>query len=760
MEINKKQEKYSNQLNNLNFREEVKEDYILVHQNQGPSLGYSPTSGVKIIFVDGKAFKDFSRTGILKPYADWRLPFEVRARDLAMRLTVEEIAGLMLYSIQNKLPMLDDTYNGKSFEESGANAYDLSDAQLKFLKEDNLRHVLVSKIESPETAARWNNKVQALVEGLTHGIPANNSSDPRHSAMVDAEFSPGSGGQISMWSNMLGFAATFSPALVEEFARIASIEYRLLGLATALSPQADLGTDPRWYRYSSTFGPDPQLVADLTRAYCDGFQTSEGSDEVENGWGYKSVNAMVKHWPGGGTGEGGRDAHYGNGKFAVYPGGNFDLHKIPFLEGAFKLNGKTQMASAIMPYYTISFNQTNENVGNSFNKTLITDQLRIEAGFEGVICTDWLITHDEKHPGIHSGKPWGVELETDVNRHYKALLAGVDQFGGNNLKEPVIKAYEIGVKEYGESWMRKRFEDSAYRLLLNIFRTGLFENPYVDVDETKHTVGSPQFMKAGYDQQLKSVVMLKNHNSLLPIQFPKKAYVPRRTSPAGPNFWRMDIPEETTTPIPDNVLNHYFGKADSPDEADFAIVFIESPHSLYMGYDINDIQSGGNGYIPISLQYNDYIAEHAREKSIAGGDPFESFINRSYRGKKAHTINASDLQLLKDTRMKMGQKPIILIIAMSNPMVMAEVEPLADAILIGFDVQMQAILDIISGRNEPSALLPVQLPADMRSVEEHLEDTPKDIKCYTDSDNNVYDFAFGLNWSGIIYDKRVDHYKI
>lgn len=96
---------------------------------------------------------------------------------------------------------------------------------------------------------------------------------------------------------------------------------------------------------------------------------------------------------------------------------------------------------------------------------------------------------------------------------------------------------------------------------------------------------------------------------------------------------------------------------------------------------------------------------------------------------------------------------------MSNPMVMQEVEPLADAILIGFDVQVQAIMDIISGKYEPSGLLPAQMPADMRAVEEHNEDTPLDIRCYTDTDGNSYDFAFGLNWHGIINDERTHRYR-
>ena len=62
--------------------------------------------------------------------------------------------------------------------------------------------------------------------------------------------------------------------------------------------------------------------------------------------------------------------------------------------------------------------------------------------------------------------------------------------------------------------MRERMEQSAVRLLKNIFRVGLFENPYVNQAETTETVGKPEFMKAGYDAQLKSIVMLKNKNMI------------------------------------------------------------------------------------------------------------------------------------------------------------------------------------------------------------------------------------------------------
>lgn len=124
-----------------------------------------------------------------------------------------------------------------------------------------------------------------------------------------------------------------------------------LGIATALSPQIDLATEPGWMRFADTFGGHTRMTIDMTKAYCDGFQTTEGS---KDGWGRDRVNTMVKHFPRGSSGEGGRDAHYAYGKYAVYPGGNFEEHLKPFTEGAFALDGKTKKASAVMPYYTIS----------------------------------------------------------------------------------------------------------------------------------------------------------------------------------------------------------------------------------------------------------------------------------------------------------------------------------------------------------------------------------------------------------------------
>ncbi|KAF9133466.1 hypothetical protein BGX30_012285 [Mortierella sp. GBA39] len=689
------------------------EEIRYVNNPDGPTLGYSAASGVKILEQDGLYFKDLSRDGQLDPYEDWRLTPEERAKDLASKMTTEQIAGLMLYSRHQAVPAASGgwfsaTYGGKSFEESGVKPWEMTDEQLHFLAQDHVRHILVTTVESPETAAKWNNRVQAFAEGHGLGIPANNSSDPRHGSDSSSEFNAGSGGAISMWPETLGLAATFDPEVTRKFGEIASKEYRALGLSTALSPQIDIATDPRWFRFNGTFGEDSALAADMARAYVDGFQTSEEEREIQEGWGYDSVNAIGR--------------------------------------------GADPVKAAETPISAAA--------SNSYNAWLIGDLLRDQYGYDGVVCTDWMITADESpaKDSFLSGKPWGVEELTVGERHYKLLMAGVDQFGGNNEIGPVLEAYEIGVREHGEDWMRQRFEQSAIRLLVNMFRLGLLENPYLDPDTSARVVGNAEFMREGYEAQLKSVVLLKNKNAVLPLKAGKKVYIPKRYTPAGTDWFGNQTPEKLEYPVSLELVSKFFTVTDQPDEADFGLVFIASPKSGF-GYSQEDAEQGGNGYVPISLQYRPYTAEHAREVSLAGDPRPEDVLNRSYQGKSVTPQNTTDLDAVLDTRKAMKGKPVIVSMLLSNPAVVNEFESEADAIVADFGVQAQVIMEILTGSAEPSGLLPMQMPAHMRTVEEQLEDVAHDMECHVDSDGNTYDFGFGLNWGGVIDDERTRKYR-
>jgi beta-glucosidase len=315
----------------------------------------------------------------------------------------------------------------------------------------------------------------------------------------------------------------------------------------------------------------------------------------------------------------------------------------------------------------------------------------------------------------------------------------------------------MGVAAHDETYMRQRFEASAVRLLNNIFRVGLFENPYLDTEITEATVGAPEFMKAGFEAQLRSVVMLKNQAGVLPLAEKQKVYVPKRYIAPSANWWGVVSLERTEPAFNPEVVAKYFTVVEDPQVADFALVGIESPNGG-VGYDRADLNNGGNGYVPISLQYGSYIATEARETSLAGGSSLESFTNRTYKGKTVKTINETDMVLVNDTKAKMGDKPVIVIVQVSKPMVFAEIEGDAAAILVHMGVQDQAIMETITGKSEPSGLLPFQMPADMITVEKQFEDVPRDMAPYTDTEGSAYDFAFGLNWGGVIKDERVTRY--
>ena len=213
-------------------------------------------------------------------------------------------------------------------------------------------------------------------------------------------------------------------------------------------------------------------------------------------------------------------------------------------------------------------------------------------------------------------------------------------------------------------------------------------------------------------------------------------------------FMRNDIPARTEDPVADEVIAKYGVRVHTPEEADVALVFVESP--ACNAYSTEDVANGGNGYLPITLQYRPYTAVNAREVSIAGGDFRENFTNRSYRGKTNIAYNECDLDNILNCRKAMGDKPVIVCAAINNPMVMHEFERETDGIVVEFGVSRAAVLDVVFGDYDPTGRLPVQMPKDMDTVEKHCEDVPFDLEVHVDEFGHAYDYGFGMNYEGVI----------
>lgn len=508
---------------------------------QQPDLG---SRTAPRLALDGLAFKDLNRSGKLEPYEDWRLTPQARAADLVGRMALEEKAGVMMHGT---LPAAGSPFG------AGA-SYDLTGAA-KLVDDKHVSSFITRLSGSGPALAEENNKVQALAEQTRLGVPATISTDPRNHFQHTAGAGVASGG-FSKWPESLGFAAIGDEALMRRFGEVARQEYRATGIHMALSPQADLATEPRWSRITGTFGEDADLASRMVRAYVGGFQAGE------NGLTKDSVVAVVKHWVGYGAAKDGWDSHNPYGRYATFPGGDFAYHVKPF-EGAFAAK-----VAGVMPTYSILENLTIdgkpvEQVGAGFNKFLLTDLLRGKYGFDGVIVSDWAITNDcpaacdgdwkpNQPPVI--GMPWGVDNLTETQRFAKALDAGVDQFGGTENSERLVEIVKSGQAK------EARLDQSVQRILVQKFEQGLFENPYVDPLQAGRIVGSKAFQAEGDAAQARSLVMLERKAGVLPLAPGKKVYL-RGVDAAAAKAHGLVV-------------------VDAPDKADVAIIRTGAPHQV------------------------------------------------------------------------------------------------------------------------------------------------------------------------------------
>ena len=451
---------------------------------------------VIVIELDGVEFRDLDHDGVLAPYEDHRNPTEVRVADLIGRMTIEEKVGQLLHgTVATDGPLgvlgIGDEYAIDAVRE----------------------HVLGSGITSmisrlgiaPRELAAQNNLVQEVAAQGRLGIPMTLSTDPRNHVSAVAGASTNANG-FSHWPGPLGLGATNDQALVERFGDVVRQEYRAVGFHMALSPQADLASEPRWPRADGTFGSDPAIVRALVGAYVRGIQGGVGPV------GTAGVAAIVKHWVGYGASRDGFDGHSYYGRFSAFPGGRFGDHVDAFRD-AFEAG-----VAGVMPTYNILEGVELdglevEAVGAGFSAQLLDGLLRRTHGYDGLILSDWAITRDLTEAG-RTGVPrqrpndvamcWGVDHLSRAERFAKGLNAGIDQFGGEDDPAPFFEALGNGLLE------TSRIDDAVRKVLRLKFDLGLFEDPFVDADDAAAIVGSESFRDAAANARSDSMVLLES----------------------------------------------------------------------------------------------------------------------------------------------------------------------------------------------------------------------------------------------------------
>ena len=609
---------------------------------------------LKKIVVDNLEFKDFDRDGKLSPFEDWRLSPEVRAQDLLTKLSLEEKAGLMMHgnarSIGDELGH-GDKYN---FEE------------IKQLVLDDKVNSLITRLEvSPKDFAEQNNQLQQIAESSRLAIPLTISVDPRNTFYYGNKVTSKAG--FSQWPGTLGMAAIGDELVINEYGNIIRQEYRSLGITQALSPMADLGTEPRWSRFEGTFGEDPLLSKSMVRGYIAGVQNGK------QGLNSQSVAAVVKHWVGYGAAENGFDSHSAYGKYALYTQkDSLQQHIIPFI-GAFEVN-----VAAVMPTYSILKNaQFNghkiEPVGGGFNSYLLKDLLRDTYKFNGVIISDWNITKDCNEICINGNPPdvplkaegmsWGVEDLTVEQRFIKAIQAGVQQFGGVSDSSVIVSAVKSNKLD------EKTIDSAVLAILTQKFKLGQFENPYVDPNQASRFVGNQDFQKVADKAQFDSLVLLENRDKTLPLQAKTKVYL---------------------YGFSDDVKNSLKGKANIVDKLEQADVVVARLNA------------------PYEQKHKNYF-----------------FGAKYHEGSLEFTADDKDIQFINEASKK---HPVVVTVYLDRPAVLTPIKQTAKAVIANFGVKDEVLFNRLFDNNPYNAKLPFALPDSMDSVLKQSSDLPNDMQ--------------------------------
>jgi beta-glucosidase len=610
-----------------------------------------------LLRAGGFAFKDLNRNGRLDPYEDWRLSPAQRARDLLGRMTLEEKAGTMLqdYMPQSTLASLE---------------------ALRPLVEGKFIGSFGSGVSgSPRSLAEMANSIQRIAENTRLGIPVILSTDPRNH--FTGAFGVGAdAGKFSRWPDPPGLAATGDPALVRQFTQVASQEYRAVGLRMALSPQADLATEPRWGRTSGTFGADPAAVGRFVAAYIEGFQGGR------RGLGPQSVATVIKHWVGYGAEPGGYDAHNPYGKNLVFAEGRFADHIAPFLD-AIAVHPAGMMPTYGRPPEGLLINgRQAERVGAGFSRQMLTELLRDQYNFQGMILSDYKITDDcadDCQSGTldmaRMGMPWGVELLSKEARAAKAINAGVDQIGGTNDSSLIINAVKSGLVSMD------RIDQSVLRLLVQKFQLGIFENPYVDADSAEKIVGAPSLVAAALDAQRRSLVLLKNQAGILPLETKNR------------KVWLWKI-------SPQVAADYGFVVVEKIEDADLAIARVATP----------------------------FVVEH----------PNYLFGLILHEGSLSFTTENPDRRAVEAAAA--ARVPVVVVANLDRAAVLTPINDVAAALVADFGVSDQAMFDVLTGRAKPQGHLPFELPSSDAAVDSKSPDVPNASK------NPLYPYGFGLQY--------------
>ena len=637
------------------------------------------------------------------PYRNSSLPIDQRIDDLLSRMTLEE-----------KVAQLESAWENPQFHKDAGTMF--TDEKGNFLP-DRAAILLKNGIgeisrpgeigRTPRNFAEYTNTVQKWMKENTRlGIPVLFHEECLHGH---------AGLKGTSFPQAIGLASTWDPKLLHEVFTAISAEVRAEGAHRCLAPVLDIARDPRWGRTEETYGEDPYLVSRLGVGAITGFQGS--TPFLDN----KHVFATAKHFAVHGQPEGGNNVAPGNYSERVVR----EYFLKPFATAVMEAR-----VQSVMP----SYNEV-DGIPSHSNKRLLTDILRGEWGFDGLVVSDYfgptelMTVHqitDSREAAARYALDAGVDLELPFEANYSTL---VEQ----------VKQGKVAISEV---------DRSVRRVLSQKFQAGLFENPQVDPDFAEKITNSPEHQQLALRAARETIILLKNQNQLLPLDVAKY----KRIAVIGPNAADVHLGGYSGTPGRGvSILQGIKDKAGSRSEILYSegCKITETPPD----WNADKVVLGDPALNAKRIQDAVAVAKKADVVILALGDNEQTSREAWSRD---HLGDRDNLELLGNQddlvkAMLATGKPVVVVLFQGRPNAITYIAENVPAILNGWYLGQEggtAVADVLFGDYNPGGKLPITVPRNVGQIPDYYYQKPSARRPYLGSSTEpLYPFGWGLSYS-------------
>jgi len=519
----------------------------------------------------------------------------------------------------------------------------------------------------------------------------------------------------------LGLSCSWDTIMIEKTARVAAIEATAVGYNWTFSPMVDITRDPRWGRVMEGSGEDPYLGGLIARAMVKGYQGPDLKNET-------SLMSCIKHFAMYGAAEAGRDYNTTDMSMISMYQNYLPPYKVAVDAGA----------ASIMT----SFNEV-DGVPATVNKWLFTDLLRNEWGFKGFVVTDFNAIQELMNHGVAADTKEAARL---------AINAGVDM---DMVSESMIATLKQSLKE-GKVTINQ-IDDACRRVLEAKYKLGLFQNPYRNYspDKAAKVTLTAENKLLAKEAALKSIVLLKNDNKILPLKKETKIALVGNLA----NNQREMFSMWSFTGDANNVVTILNGIKKQNSNVTFTLGTQVNNDTVFNRKNFEKYDASEQ------LKMEDEAVNLAQNADVIVAVLGES-LGMSGEAKSRTDISLPDCQRNLLKKLKATGKPVVWLLINGRPMTIEADMRYADAVL---DIWRpgtsagDAVADVLFGNYNPSGKLTMTFPRSVGQIPIYYNhkntgrpyipgQTEKFVSNYIDEQNSpLFPFGYGLSYTSFSY---------